>query len=325
MRQHFRNISRAKVSLAARRFVLGALVGVILGGVLPTPVRGLVGPAREAPEYAPYAVMVLDKSDGSYCTASVITPEVVLTAAHCVSKSSQTQVFFRGGDGDGKSALLIAGWLVWILASVLFAWLTIRSGRIRPRIGIEAGLVFVLLVSVLALYLRPRAALQLVFFDIAATAIHPDYRQGGVSIDLALLRLTRPLPASFEPVEIRRASPVETGERLRIAGFGWADDEEVGGTPGVLRTAELTVSELKSQVFIRLIDPDGTGLGGCTGDSGAPLFAGNEPRQVAVAIMANGEGGRQCGASTIAVQLAPQLPWIREKLQAWGASQRPAQ
>jgi len=62
----------------------------------------------------------------------------VLTAAHCVSGPSDTQVFIRGSEG------------------------------------------------------------KLVFFDVAAIAVHPGYRpnsgqQDSVSIDLALLRLAKPL------------------------------------------------------------------------------------------------------------------------------------
>ena len=321
MRGYFRIVFHAKATLPVWRAALGTILACLSGIVLTTPVFALVGPAREAPEFAPYAVMVLDSSDGSYCTASVIAPDVVLTAAHCVSGRSETRVFFRGG--EGKLVFVVAGWIAWILASAMLALLLIRFGRVRARAGIQAGLSLVLLGSALAYFVESRVAARLVFFDVAALAIHPEYRpntgQDLASIDLALLRLARPLPSPFQPVELQQSFSIETGQPLRIVGFGHADEEE-RDTPGVLRTAVLTVRGPKSPVLVRLIDPDGTGLGGCTGDSGAPILTIGRPALVAVAIRAKGNNGYACGAVTEAVLAGPQLPWIRKILQAWGAA-----
>ena len=307
--------------MSARRVALGTILACLSGIVLTVPAVALVGPARLAPEFAPYAVMVLDSSDGSYCTASVIAPDVVLTAAHCVSGRSETRVFFR--DGEGKLVFLVACWMAWILASALLALLAIRFGRIR-----QAGLSLVLFGSALAYYLWSDVAARLVFFDVAAIAVNPGYRpntgQDTASIDLALVQLRRPLPSSFKPVELQQNIPVETGQPLRIVGFGHTDEEE-RGTSGVLRTAVLAVSGPKSPVLVRLTDPYGTGLGGCTGDSGAPVFVVGQPALVAVAIRAKGNDGYACGAVTEAVLAGPQLPWIGKILQAWGATASVAQ
>ncbi|HUZ91149.1 MAG TPA: trypsin-like serine protease [Methylocella sp.] len=296
-------------------------LAILLGLTLITgPAFALVGPARLAPDFAPYAVMVLNSSDESFCTASVITLDVVLTAAHCISGLPETRVLFRGG--EGKLIFLAAAWIAWILASVLLTLLVIRFGRVRTRAGIQAGLSLVLFGSALAYFLWSGIAERLVFFDVAAVAVNPGYRPGAgqdaVSIDLALVRLGKPLPSSFEPVELQPNFPVEIGQPLRIVGFGHADEEE-RGTSGILRTAVLAVSGPKSPVFVRLTDPEGAGLGGCTGDSGAPLFVVGQPALVAVAIRAKGKNGYSCGAMTEAVLTGPQLPWIHKILQAWGA------
>jgi Trypsin len=266
MRGYFQIASLAKPFLPARRVALGSILACLSGMVLSAPVFGLVGPAREAPEFAPYVVTVLDKSGGgaSFCTASVIAPNVVLTAAHCVSDLSNTRVFFRDGHG------------------------------------------------------------QLVFFDIAAIAVHPDFRPNIgrkhlISIDLALLRIAEPLPPGFKPIELADSSPVATGQPFRIAGFGRAD-ESVSGTSGVLRAGILVATGPKSPVLVWLTDPDGAGLGGCTGDSGAPVFAFGQPALVAVAIRAKGNNGFSCGAMTEAVLIGPQMPWVRKILQAWSAT-----
>jgi hypothetical protein len=272
MRGYFQIASLGKAILPAPRVGLGAILACLSGIVLTVPVFALVGPAREAPEFAPYVVTVLDKigngsgggGDPSFCTASVIAPDVVLTAAHCVSNLSDTQVFYRGGQG------------------------------------------------------------RLVLFDIAAIAVHPEFRpkigrKHLISIDLALLRLAEPLPPAFKPIELADSDPVATGQPFRMAGFGRAD-ESVSGTSGVLRAGILVASGPKSPVLVWLTDPDGTGLGGCTGDSGAPVLAIGQLALVAVAIRAKGSNGYSCGAMTEAVLIGPQMPWIRKILQAWGAT-----
>ena len=266
MRGYFRIVSLATACLPAPRVGVGTILACLFGMVFTAPVFALVGPAREAPELAPYVVTVLDKSGGgaSFCTASVIAPDVVLTAAHCVSNLSNTRVFFRGGQG------------------------------------------------------------QLVLFDVASIAVHPEFRPNIgrkhlISIDLALLRLAESLPPTFKPIELTESGPVATGQPFRIAGFGRAD-ESVSGTSGVLRAGILVASGPKSPVLVWLTDPDGTGLGGCTGDSGAPVLAIGQPALVAVAIRAKGNNGYSCGAMTEAVLIGPQMPWVRKTLQAWGAT-----
>jgi hypothetical protein len=263
---HFRIVSLAKAALPAPRAGFCATLASLSGLLLNPPVLALVGPAREAPEFAPYVVTVLDKSGGgaSFCSASVIAQDVVLTAAHCVSNLPNTLVFFRGGQN------------------------------------------------------------KLVLFDVASIAIHPEFRpkigrKHLISIDLALLRLNRPLPPAFKPVKFADPGPVAAGQAFRIAGFGRAD-ESVSGTSGVLRAGILVASGPKSPVLVWLTDPGGTGLGGCTGDSGAPVLATGQLALVAVAIRANGNNGHSCGASTEAVLIGPQMPWVRKTLQPWGAT-----
>jgi Trypsin len=277
----FRFIRCALVSVRGRDLAWQGLILSLCLMAVAAPATALVGPAREAPQYAPYVVVVLDQNqtarETDFCSASVVAPNVVLTAAHCVSSAADMRVFYRESWG------------------------------------------------------------RRVFLGVDKIAINPDYtpeaaRQGDFSIDLALLLLSEPLPQKFRPVEFDGAAPVAVGQRVHIAGFGLSDEDRMriasfgpseddkNGTSGVLRAGVLISSGPKSK-FAVLVDPAGRGLGGCIGDSGAPIFAGKEPLQVAVAIKARGEGGNPCGDSTVAVQLAPQLPWLRATLQAWGAVQ----
>jgi hypothetical protein len=326
MRGTFRIVSLAKALLPAPHVGMSTILACLTGMVLTAPVFALVGPAREAPEFAPYVVTVLDKIGGgaSFCTASVIASDVVLTAAHCVSNLSDTQVFYRGG--QGRLALFNIPPVAWTLAvATVLVLLALCFGRVRERASVKMGLVGVILFGgALASYFWTDIAARLVFFDIAAIAVHPEFRpkigrKHLISIDLALLRLAEPLPPGFKPIELADSSPVATGQPFRIAGFGRAD-ESVSGTSGDLRAGILVASGPKSPVLVWLTDPDGAGLGGCTGDSGAPVLAIDQPVLVAVAIRAKGNNGFSCGAMTEAVLIGPQVPWVRKTLQAWGAT-----
>lgn len=78
------------------------LIGLFL---YPCPAVAIVGPAREAPAFVPYVVMVLthEGGGGSFCSASVITPDTILTAAHCVTNPRDT--FIRLPDQNGEPGL----------------------------------------------------------------------------------------------------------------------------------------------------------------------------------------------------------------------------
>ena len=196
----------------------------------------LVGPAREAPEFAPYVVVVLDQTGGK---ADALQRE--RGCAQC-----------RADRGP------------------LHQW-PCGHARIFPR---EFG--------------RP-----CVLFEVETIAIHPGYKpdalpRGAYSIDLALLLLSEPLPSQFTPVQLSDTGLVAVGQRVRIAGFGLSDEdkvriasfgpsnEDISGTSGVLRAGVLMSSRPKSK-FSVLVDPEGAGLGGCIGDSGAPIFAIDRP------------------------------------------------
>ncbi|WP_198017175.1 S1 family peptidase [Methylocapsa acidiphila] len=167
-----------------------------------------------------------------------------------------------------------------------------------------------------------------IMLEVASVAINPGYRPDAikrrlVSIDLALLRLAEPLPTSFAPVELSKSAKAAVGQSFRIAGFGVAS-ENAGGTGGVLRQGVLVASEPRSAILLWLTDPNRAGLGGCTGDSGAPVFTKDAPLLVAVAVWAKGDRGHLCGALTQAALVAPQMDWVQNVLRAWSALGRPA-
>jgi secreted trypsin-like serine protease len=117
---------------------------------------------------------------------------------------------------------------------------------------------------------------------IAVTRIaqHPrfnfaNYLASRATADVALVKLAAPLPDIIAPVTLAETRRVAVGETLTIAGFGVTKN----GTPlglGIPREAKLAVTGKPGSLQIRLLDPatqnKRPGLGGCTGDSGAPAF-----------------------------------------------------
>jgi hypothetical protein len=157
---------------------------------------------------------------------------------------------------------------------------------------------------------------------VAAVAPHPLYRADAAqkrikSIDLALVRLSQPLPDRFRPVGIAWAPLITAGARLRILGYGLTHEGD-GRSGGKLHGGELVVREPISQILIWAKDPANRGLGACTGDSGGPLLTQDGASLVAITVWSEGAGARKCGQLTQAVRLAPQRDFIETTLRSWG-------
>jgi secreted trypsin-like serine protease len=120
--------------------------------------------------------------------------------------------------------------------------------------------------------------------DVRTVARHPTFDLQTLlghraTADVALLKLAKPLPAEILPATLERADrKPEPGDRYTVTGYGLAvrGDGKSGGT---LRAAQLVATGKPGNLQIRLIDPatggGQSGIGACTGDSGAPVYQGS--------------------------------------------------
>jgi hypothetical protein len=169
---------------------------------------------------------------------------------------------------------------------------------------------------------------------IAPTAIvvHPGFDKGAIegrrrSVDLALVRLPQPLPASFATVPLSAtAMPPPSGSVITLGGYGVAGEGDPRSS-GTFRTATLAVVQPygPGTILVWAVDPTGQGrrpgAGACQGDSGGPLMA-DDGAVVAVSTWSTGPAKKHCGLLTQGVLVAPQRAWLDRTLAAWGRAAR---
>ena len=157
--------------------------------------------------------------------------------------------------------------------------------------------------------------------DIPAHTIvrHPrfdyaSYTASRATADVALIKLVAPLPDDVIPASLAAPRRVAPGETLTIAGFGVT----IAGTArglGQPRMATLTVTGKPGSLQIRLYDiatrNQRIGLGGCTGDSGAPAYDGEGPLVIGVVSWSTAPGDETgCGGLTGITPLLSYRDWI---------------
>jgi hypothetical protein len=249
---------RSRISVAA----------LALAGAFATqPADAVVG-GREGGPAAASTLMVLN-ARGGVCTGIVLSPRVILTAAHCASGGTDLRIHWK--DGGGEPVL------------------------IPP----------------------------------ATIALHPEFDPKAItarrrSIDLALLRLSAPLPARFRPAELVDGALPRAGSDLALAGYGVAREGDARST-GTYRSAELVAVEPygPGRILLWAADPSGLGKrpGGsaCQGDSGGPMVT-DGGGVVAVTSWSTGPSGKSCGLLSQGVLVSPQRNWIDRTLSQWGES-----
>lgn len=153
----------------------------------------------------------------------------------------------------------------------------------------------------------------------ASVVIHPsfnfaNYAASRATADIALIKLNSPLPAITVPATLAAPRRVAVGDELTIAGFGVTAARTDAGLAQP-RMARLTVTGKPGTLQIRLQD-DTTrnqriGLGGCTGDSGAPAFDGEGPLVIGVVSWSTAPNDEEgCGGLTGVTPLLLYREWL---------------
>jgi secreted trypsin-like serine protease len=173
---------------------------------------------------------------------------------------------------------------------------------------------------------RPQA------FNVVATAVHPAFVQGTTprtqpGVDLAILKLGRPLGPDYTPFDLRAPGRIDTGAPVTIAGFGLLS-ERAKRTARTLRQTNL-VSLGPVQVANRVVivaDRDRlaetTGAGACRGDSGGPILSPTAGGYRLAGIVSWSSGALRtrdpsaCGGLTAVTPISEHIGWIAQGIQA---------
>jgi secreted trypsin-like serine protease len=167
--------------------------------------------------------------------------------------------------------------------------------------------------------------------DVKSVAIHPGFNMQAMTAhrataDVALLQLEIPARGKSASVLGMPRIPIVAGSRFTIAGIGVTirGDGKSGGT---IRTAGLIATGKPGTLQIRLIDPvaQGTrdGLGGCTGDSGGPVFEDQPSGPVIVGVVSWSTGpnvSAGCGGLTGVTPLTLYRDWILQAARQFGSA-----
>ncbi|MCJ2090835.1 trypsin-like serine protease [Methylobacterium sp. E-005] len=248
--------------------LLGAALLGALAGQLPAPAAAVInGATTRDPDGARSFVVRIESTEGEICSGTLIAPDLVLSAAHCVMRP--------------------AGYSV---------------------IGVDRAF-------------RQRRA------QVIATTMHPDFVPGTTpeeqpGVDLALLKLERPLGPDFMPLDPRGAGAISTGEPVDIAGFGVVAENR-RGSARVLRLAHLVsigslqVANRVTVVTDRRRMAETSGAGACLGDSGGPILTGGPGGYRIVGVVSWSSGALQqgtrrtaCGGFTAVTPVAEHSGWI---------------
>ena len=167
---------------------------------------------------------------------------------------------------------------------------------------------------------------------VRSIARHPgfnfaSYAASRATADVALLKLAAPLPNIVVPATLAAARRVAAGETLTIAGFGVTATGTASGL-GQPRMVVLTVTGKPGSLQIRLYDGATrglrAGLGGCTGDSGAPAFDGQSASVIGVVSWSTAPGDEEgCGGLTGVTPLLLYRDWIVDAARKFNSLSRP--
>jgi secreted trypsin-like serine protease len=167
--------------------------------------------------------------------------------------------------------------------------------------------------------------------SVAAAAVHPAFVPGTTprtqpGVDLALLKLERPLGADFLPLNPGGAGSIGTGDMLTIAGYGVVGEGQKGSARVLRQTSLVSLGPLQvaNRVLVA-VDPERMagryGAGACRGDSGGPIL-GAGAQLVGIVSWSSGAFEERragaCGGFTAVTPLAEHSAWVLQSAQSLG-------
>lgn len=136
---------------------------------------------------------------------------------------------------------------------------------------------------------------------VARIEVHPHFQDDQIETrrptpDLALIRLSAPLPPTVQPARLSTSGLPAKGTPFLVAGFGMVA-ENAERSAGTLRAVRLISVGTTGGIMARLVPMEGR-AGACTGDSGGPAFMQDGTLAGVVSWVTGAGGARGCGGVT---------------------------
>jgi secreted trypsin-like serine protease len=177
---------------------------------------------------------------------------------------------------------------------------------------------------------------------VLAVMPHPSFVPGTTprtqpGADLAMLRLSAPLPSDIQPVTL--GGGLWQGEVVTMAGFGLSVETNKKTARRLRETRLVNAGNYTTQNTVKVaVDPEARGetpgAGACRGDSGGPVLRGEIRSRDLVGIVSWSSGPlntrerRICGGFTAITPISEHRAWITEsaaRLLTLGTNQRLAE
>ena len=165
--------------------------------------------------------------------------------------------------------------------------------------------------------------------DVRQVRAHPEFHLQTLlahraTADVALIKLASPLRNAVPVALAMRDIAVAAGDSFTVAGAGVSVRGE-GKSGGTVRAANLVATGQPGSLQIRLFDAatrgESSGLGACTGDSGAPVFRLDAEHASIIGVVSWSTGPRNsagCGGLTGVTPLTRYRAWITDTAKILG-------
>lgn len=171
-------------------------------------------------------------------------------------------------------------------------------------------------------------AFKMQAMNIVAIAIHPAFKRGTTprtqpGVDLAILKLERPLGADFIPFDPQQAATIADDDMVTIAGFGVLSEKMKRSARTLRETALVAVGSVQVSNRVQIaVDrtrlAETLGAGACRGDSGGPVLTGARDNYRLSGIVSWSSGALKttqpsaCGGLTAITPLVDHLAWVSD-------------